>query len=70
MIELNSYQKCLTFSYLISIIIQVSSLYILSQMFSEHIKFQHNYVIMYILFATLQFLFFQKLISEKNKNSE
>jgi uncharacterized membrane protein YkgB len=65
MIELSAYEKCLTTAYLVGIIIQVISLYILSIVFSEQIQFQQNFVIMYIIFATLQFLFFRKIISEK-----
>lgn len=65
MFELTDYQKYLFIAYLIGIIAQVVVLYCLSIVYCDALIFGHSCAIFYVLFATLQFLLFMKLIEKK-----
>lgn len=68
MIELTSYQSYLLVAYLIGILVQVLALFILSKVYCDELDFGVNFAILYVICATIQFLLFMKLITEKEKS--
>lgn len=66
MFDLTTYQKYLLTAYFIGIIVQVFALYILSQVYCNEVDFGHSCAILYIVFASIQFMLFLKVIEEKS----
>jgi hypothetical protein len=66
MFNLTTYQKYLLVAYFIGIIVQVFALYILAQIYCNELDFGHSCAILYIVFASIQFVLFLKIIEEKS----
>lgn len=65
MFGLTDYQRYLFIAYLIGVLSQVLILYVLSVVYCDELIFGHGCAIFYVVFATLQFLLFMKLIEKK-----
>lgn len=66
MFGLTEYQGYLFTAYLIGILAQVCVLYFLSIVYCDALIFGHGCAIFYVVFATLQFLLFMKLVEQKS----
>lgn len=65
MFELSEYQKYLFVAYVTGIVAQVVVLYCLSVMYCDALIFGHGCALFYVVFATLQFILFMKLVEQK-----
>lgn len=65
MFYLTIYQQYLIFAYIVGVVVQVFALYILSLIYCDRLMFGYNCAMFYMLFATLQFVLFLKVIEER-----
>ena len=65
MLELTPYQKNLMSAYMVGIMTQVFTLFLLSQIYCDELEFSSPFAFMYIICAAIYFFLFLKLISSK-----